>query len=99
MHLRTVLVILLIVGLLGWFLHQANLSDVWQHVRSARVDLLVLSFFFVAATYWARTVRWHYLLAPVGPTTFRSVFRTTVLGFAALALLPARVGDVIRPYL
>ena len=99
MYLRTALVTLLTVALLGWFLHQANLSEVWQHVRSARVDLLVLSFVFVVATYWTRTIRWQYLLAPIGPTTFRNVFRTTVLGFAALALLPARVGDVIRPYL
>ena len=27
------------------------------------------------------------------------MFRTTVIGFAALAVLPARVGDVLRPYL
>ena len=99
MRLRTALVTLLTIGLLGWFLRQANLSEVWQHVRRARVDLLVLSFVFVVATYWARTIRWQYLLAPIGPTTFRNVLRTTVLGFAALALLPARVGDVIRPYL
>ena len=99
MRLRTTIVTLLTVALLVWFLHQANLSEVWQHVRSARIDLLVLSFVFVAATYWARSIRWQYLLAPVGRTRFRNVFRTTVLGFAALALLPARVGDVIRPYL
>ena len=53
----------------------------------------------VAATYWARAVRWRYLLAPIGPTRFRTVFRTTVIGFAALGLLPARAGDVLRPYL
>src|SRR4029453_1571896 len=48
---------------------------------------------------WARLIRWQYLLAPVGRTRFRNVFRTTVLGFAPLALLPARAGDVIPPYL
>jgi hypothetical protein len=34
-----------------------------------------------------------------GPHEFRTVLRTTVIGFAALAILPARVGDVLRPYL
>ena len=53
----------------------------------------------MAATFWARAVRWQYLLAPIGPTRFRTVFRTTVIGFAALALLPARAGDLLRPYL
>jgi glycosyltransferase 2 family protein len=99
MRLRTAAVTVLTLGLLYWFLQNANLSEVWQHVRRARMDLLLLSFLFVLATYWARAIRWQCLLAPIGRTHFRTVFRTTVLGFAALALLPARVGDVIRPYL
>jgi uncharacterized protein (TIRG00374 family) len=99
MRLRTILVTLLTIGLLAWFLKNASLADIWMHVRSARTDLLVLSFIFVLLTYWARSVRWQYLLAPIGNTHFRTVFRTTVIGFAALSLLPARVGDVLRPYL
>lgn len=99
MRLRTILVTLLTIGLLAWFLKNASLSDIWMHVRSARTDLLVLSFIFVLLTYWARSIRWQYLLAPIGSTHFRTVFRTTVIGFAALSLLPARVGDVLRPYL
>jgi uncharacterized protein (TIRG00374 family) len=99
MRLRTVLVTLLTIGLLAWFLKNASLSDIWMHVRAARTDLLVLSFIFVLLTYWARSIRWQYLLAPIGNTHFRNVFRTTVIGFAALSLLPARVGDVLRPYL
>ncbi len=96
---RTALVSLLAVGLLVWFLRHANLADVWLQVQRARMDLLVLALLVVAATYWARAVRWRYLLAPIGPTRFRTVFRATIVGFAALGLLPARAGDVLRPYL
>ena len=46
-----------------------------------------------------RAERWQYLLGPLGPTRFRIVFRTTVIGFGASAVLPARAGEVIRPYL
>ena len=99
MNLRTVVVSLLALVLVGWFLQHANLADVWAEVRQARGDLLFLGFLFVMMTYWARAIRWQYLLTPVGPTRFRTVFRTTVIGFAALAILPARVGDVLRPYL
>ena len=99
MRLRTAFVSILALGLVAWFLRHANIADVWAQVRQARVDLLVLAFVCVMLTYWARAIRWHYLLAPVGHTRFRSVFRTTVIGFAALAILPARVGDVLRPYL
>ncbi len=99
MNLRTAFVSLLALALVAWFLRHANIADVWTQVRHARMDLLILGFIFVMATYWARAIRWQYLLAPVGPTRFRTVLRTTVIGFAALAILPARVGEVLRPYL
>lgn len=90
---------LLAIALLGWFLRDANFSDVWMHLRGARLELLALAVAFVALTLWVRTVRWRHLLAPIGPTRFRTVFRAGVIGFAALAILPARVGDLLRPYL
>jgi len=99
MNLRTAFVSILALALVAWFLRHANIADVWSQVRQARVDLLVLGFVFVMATYWARAIRWQHLLEPVGATKFRNVLRATVIGFAALALLPARVGDVLRPYL
>jgi uncharacterized protein (TIRG00374 family) len=99
MHFRTVLVSLLGLGLVAWFLRGANLGDVWAQLRHAHVGLLALAFVFVLQTLWIRAMRWKYLLAPVGPARFRTLFRTTVIGFAALAILPARVGDVLRPYL
>jgi uncharacterized protein (TIRG00374 family) len=99
MKIRTAVVSVLAIALLAWFLNHANLADVWAQVQRARVDALLLGLLFVCLAYLARTVRWQYLLAPIGPTRFRIAFRTTVIGFAALTLLPARAGDVLRPYL
>ena len=93
------LVTILAVGLFAWFLSHANLASVGAQVRRARIDLLVLAFLAVVVTYVVRAWRWQYLLQPIGPTRFRTAFRTTVIGFAALGVLPARVGDVLRPYL
>lgn len=98
-RIRTASVSILAIALVGWFLRGANLGDVWTHVRSARVSLLLLALVFIAATFWIRTFRWQQLLAPIGPTRFRIVFRAGVIGFAALTILPARVGDILRPYL
>jgi uncharacterized protein (TIRG00374 family) len=98
-RIRTAAVSILAIALLAWFLRGANLGDVWTHVRSARISLLLLALVFVAATFWFRTWRWQQLLAPIGPTRFRIVFRAGVIGFAALTILPARVGDILRPYL
>lgn len=98
-RLRTALVILLAIALFAWFLRGADLAAVGEQIRRARAGLLLLSLAPLALVYVARTVRWQYLLEPIGPARFGMVFRTTVIGFAAMALLPARLGDVLRPYL
>jgi uncharacterized protein (TIRG00374 family) len=99
MRARTILLSVLAIALFAWFLSHANLGSVWTEVRRARVDLLVAGFLAVVVTYVIRAWRWQYLLQPIGPTRFRTAFRTTVIGFAALGVLPARAGDLLRPYL
>ena len=98
-RLRTILVSFLAIALLAWFLRDANFAEVWMHLRQARLSLLVAALACVFGSLWVRAVRWQYLLDPIGPTRFRTVFRAGVVGFAALAVLPARVGDLLRPYL
>ncbi len=97
--LRTVAVAALTVGLLVIFLRNADLAAVGRAIRTARADLGLAAFGMMAATYVLRAWRWQYLLAPIGPTRFASAFRATVVGFAASFLLPARAGEVLRPYL
>jgi hypothetical protein len=99
MTLRSTLATLLAFALLWWFLRDVNLRAVWMQMRGAHVGFMALAVAGIALTYVTRAVRWQYLLAPIGPTRFRTAFRTTVIGFAALGLLPARVGDLLRPYL
>lgn len=96
--IRTVVVIGLAIGLLAIFLRNADLSLVWASVTAARADFLVLAVVLTCLTFVVRAERWQYLLAPLGKTRFSMVFRATVIGFAASALLPARAGEVIRPY-
>jgi uncharacterized protein (TIRG00374 family) len=98
-RLRTVLILLLTLGLLGYFLRGADMREVWAETRRADSGDLLLALVATAATYLLRALRWQYLLAPIGATRFVTAFRTTVIGFAASALLPARAGEVIRPYL
>lgn len=96
---RTALVVFLAIALFAWFLRGVDLSSVAGQIRRARGDLLALATLPLLITYVARTVRWQFLLEPIGETAFNTTFRATVIGFAAMALLPARLGDVLRPYL
>jgi glycosyltransferase 2 family protein len=96
---RHVLIVLLTFGLLAYFLRDANMREVWEETRRANPWLLGTALVTTALTYVLRAYRWQFLLAPIGPTHFGTAFRTTVIGFAATSLLPARAGEVIRPYL
>jgi uncharacterized protein (TIRG00374 family) len=98
-RVRNALILLLTLGLLGVFLRSVNVADVWGETRRANPWPLLLAVVATGATYAVRALRWQYLLAPIGPTHFSTAFRTTVIGFAATFLLPARAGEVIRPYL
>jgi uncharacterized protein (TIRG00374 family) len=98
-RVRNALIILLTLGLLGAFLRSVDVADVWAEARRADALLLALAVAFTGATYALRAFRWQYLLAPIGATRFSTAFRTTVIGFAATFLLPARPGEVLRPFL
>ena len=98
-HLRSIIVVALTFGLLALFLRNVSLGDVWTAIAHGRVWLLVLALGATLMTYVLRSLRWQYILQPIGPTHFANAFRATVIGFAASFLLPARAGEVIRPYL
>ena len=98
-HLKTLFIGALTIGLMGFFLRNADLGRVWAAVRSARGDLLLLSLILTAVSYALRIERWRYLLKPLGHASFNSAGRATTIGFAANALLPGRVGEVLRPYI
>jgi uncharacterized protein (TIRG00374 family) len=97
--IRTVVVVALAVGLVAIFLRNADLAQVWHSVAEARKDYLLLALALIAVGFVIRAERWKYLLEPIGHTRFSNVLRTTVIGFGASAVLPARAGEVIRPYL
>lgn len=98
-HLRTALLVACTLGLLALFLHQANLREVWAEIRSADGWMLLLALAATGLTYILRAWRWQKMLEPIGSARFATALRTTVIGFAANALLPARAGEVLRPYL
>lgn len=96
---RTVVIFLLTLALLVYFLRDADPRAMWAETRRANPWLLLMALGATALTYVLRAWRWQSLLAPIGPTRFSVALRTTIIGFAASAILPARAGEVLRPYL
>src|SRR5438128_3878535 len=97
-HFRTIVVLALAVGLLALFLRNVDLWQVAGEIARAKPQWLALSLATMFVNLAIRAWRWKFLLEPLGPTTFANAFRATAVGFAATSVLPARAGEVIRPY-
>jgi uncharacterized protein (TIRG00374 family) len=91
-------VLALAVALVALFLYKVDVRRVAAEILHARPEWLVLSLLSVFVNLAIRALRWQYLLEPLGHTSFANAFRATAVGFAASTLLPARAGEVIRPY-
>lgn len=68
----------------------------FAHVRWWVVGLYALS--LVGFTYF-RAVRWRFLLASIATVPKKRLLIVSVIGFAAIFLLPFRLGEVVRPYM
>lgn len=55
---------------------------------------LVLTF----VSYYLRAVRWKFLLAPIKSTRLGNLFPSTLIGYMANNLLPARLGELVRAH-
>jgi glycosyltransferase 2 family protein len=97
-HIRTIIVLAVAVALIALFLHNVDLRRVVGTIVRARPEWLALSIATMLVNLAIRALRWQYLLEPLGHTSFMSSFRATAVGFAASSVLPARAGEVIRPY-
>jgi glycosyltransferase 2 family protein len=97
-HVRTIIVLAVAVALIALFLHNVDLWRVFAAIIHAEPEWLALSIATMLVNLGIRALRWQYLLEPLGHTSFMSSFRATAVGFAASSVLPARAGEVIRPY-
>ena len=98
-YIRPLLLLLATALLLALFLQQVSLREVLGEIARANAVELVLALLVTVLNYILRAWRWQVMLAPIGHVGFWNAFKTTVIGFAANFLLPARPGEVLRPYL
>jgi len=89
----------LTVALLWWFVKDLSLDELRNAFATANLWLIAAAVLTTLQTYLIRAWRWQVMLAPIGTVRFGPAFRTTIIGFTATFLLPARVGEVLRPYL
>jgi uncharacterized protein (TIRG00374 family) len=97
--------LLLSLSLGGFFLYLSvrGLNVDWAQLPSliAAVSVWHLIIFSLGfgVVHWVRMWRWLYLVKPLGVTDKAAVMHASAIGFAAIIILPLRLGELIRPYL
>jgi uncharacterized protein (TIRG00374 family) len=89
--------LVLAAALLAWFLRGADLAAVGSELAGADTRWLAAAVGVALAGYWLRVVRWHLILRPVGSVRHANALMATLVGYAGITLLPARMGDLMRP--
>jgi len=95
--LRVAVSLLLAVVLLAFFLWNVDFARVGKALEGAHLGWLVAAISLALLSYWLRAVRWQLILLPVGRVSHLGAVLATAIGYAAMTLLPARMGDVVRP--
>ena len=95
--IRTIILVGLSIALLAFVFSRADPKMVVEALLSVEPNLLVFGLLLMSLSYPFRAQRWRYLLRPVELVGFNSSFRATTIGFAINALLPGRVGELVRP--
>jgi len=89
--------LILMVALLAFFLWNVDFGLVVEGLQQANLWLVVVAAALALLSYWARVIRWMLILRPVAKVRHSSAVLATAVGYAAITLLPARAGDILRP--
>ena len=76
-----------------------NFQDIVPDLK--KIQFSYVAFFIIIAILiqWLRSYRWGVILQPLEKIDQLSLFSVTSVGFLAIAAIPARIGELARPYL
>jgi len=89
--------LILMIALLAFFLWNVDFEEMMSGLAQANPWLIALAAGLALLSYWARVIRWILILRPVAKVRHSSACLATAVGYAAITLLPARMGDILRP--
>lgn len=80
-----------------WGVPLDQVGDAIAHMDPAWIGVGLVLW---AAQYWLRALRQLVMVQPLAPeTTYRTQLAVTLVGFFCVNTFPARLGEVVRPYL
>lgn len=99
MNKKVILGILISVFLVYLSIRGINLQDVFRDLQRIQFSYVISFIILVMLMQWLRSYRWGVMLQPMEKIDQLSLFSVTSVGFLAIASIPARIGELARPYL
>jgi len=96
---RIVISLALMTGLLAVFFWNVDIHEVGRALAHAHAGWFIAAIITALASYWLRALRWQLILRPVGKVRHSTAVLAMLVGYAGITLLPARMGDILRPVL
>ena len=78
---------------------EINLHDVSRALKKIQFSYVIFFILLVILMQWLRSYLWGVILQPMEKIDQFSLFSITCVGFLAIAGIPARIGELARPYL
>ena len=76
-----------------------NFEEVATSFRTIHYIYIIPVLFILLFVHYLRSYRWGMILSPMEKIDQRSLFSVTCVGFLAIVAIPARIGELARPYL
>jgi glycosyltransferase 2 family protein len=95
--------ILFIAGILisiicSWlFARKIEWAQLSVALKDAEYVYIIPTIILIFVSHYFRAVRWSALFAPIKRVSVLNLFSATMIGFMANSVLPARIGEIIRP--
>jgi len=99
MNKKVILGILISVLLVYLSVRGINFQDILNDLREIRLSYVIYFILLISAMQLLRSYRWGVILQPMEKIDQFSLFSVTSVGFMTIAALPARLGELARPYL
>lgn len=76
-----------------------HFQDVLDGFKTVRYEYIIPALMIIFFIQVLRTWRWGLILSPIEKVDQLSLFSVTNVGFLAIVAIPARIGELARPYL
>lgn len=99
MNKKVILGILISAILVYLSIRGIKLQDILNDLEKIKLSYVLFFIFLAFLMQWLRSYRWGVILQPLEKIDQMSLFSVTSVGFLAIAAIPARLGELARPYL